>query len=531
MSRDGQDEFTYVWRIENILYNCVTATPSFVSPPLVPGFMKDNTWTLKLSLDVFIEMSLKPYKLIRCFVCSLQREKSDHSRRKFILNFEIAFLASNGIALDSINFEGEENAEDKEMLAVKRSKVLKKKDIYFPQGVFTIRCRIWRRQMNSISITNEIVTERISAVTRICIEWASFIRKFQKFSDSASDVKKLRVHIRDTGQPVLFLSVKIKNESCMEDKMSIKMIIYEGTKIDKFLCKIFLLDKEGNKFPCGMIDAFCTRLPVHDLNVPLFFSKKQLINRKGEFLPNDELSLQFEFCLANRMSFQGILQTEYNIHLILRMRSTEKDCPDTSGVLSEDLISMYNNNILCDTELKTKMKTFHVHRFVLCARSPVFRSMLTIDMKESKEKCIEIYDLDTESVEALLYFLYTGHIQNIEWETATKLYYAADKYDIPSLKIICTLHLQRELSISNAVIIFSLADLHQNLKLKTSAIDFISQHSEEIFDSDAWESVSNLNPKLAIQVMLLKYNKSDCFLGNVHETAVLDEDFAWENKY
>ncbi|GFY67210.1 hypothetical protein TNIN_432571 [Trichonephila inaurata madagascariensis] len=509
MSRDGQDEFIYVWRIENILYHCVAEFPSFISPPLVPGFMKGSSrWSLKLSLDVFIEKNLNPYELNRCIACSLQNEK-DVGRRNFTLNFEIAFLASNGIALDSVNFEEGNNTEDQKTLAVKRSKVLNKKDIYFPQGVFTIRCRIRKRQTNSISIANEIVSERITAVTRICIEWVSFIRKFQKFSDSASDVKTIRVHTKDKGQPSMFVCVKIRNESCLGDKMSIKMIIPERKKVDKFLCKIFLLDKEGNKFQCGIIDAFCARLSVPAFNVPLFFSKKQLIDRKMEFLPNDELSLQFEFCLANRMSFEGILKTEYNVHLILRMLSTGNDYPDASGALSEDLISMYSNKMLCDTELKTETKTFHAHRFVLCARSPVFRSMLTIDMKESKEKCIEIYDLDPEYVEALLHFLYTGHIQGVEWETATKLYYAADKYDIPSLKIICTLHLQRELSISNAVVIFALADLHQNLKLKTSAVDFISQHSKEIFDSDAWESVSSLNPKLAIQVMLLKYNKSD----------------------
>lgn len=502
MSIDAKDEFSYFWRIENFDYISTTERQTLVSPKFVPGTMQGTQWSLKLALNLPIDRSSQPVE--NHIACYLQRKLKDDGPENFTLNFEIAFLAWNGVVLGSTCVKKcemffKKNTRSSKMLAIKQSQVLKnKKEIYIPQGVFTIRCRMWGHQKNNFK------TERIWAVNRICIERVSFIRKFEEFG-VLWNLKSLRVHPRDKEKPMMLVGTMIEDGSCLEDKISVKMIVVERKFLNKFLCKVFLLDNEGNKIQCGIVDAHCDLDERIVLNVPLLFSRKQLIDRKSEFLPDDALSLQFEFCFSNGTFYEEVTKTEYDAHLIPREQiRNDLDAPET---LSADLISLYNDKILCDIELKTETKTFFAHKTVLCARSSVFRSMLTNGMRESRNKCIEIEDLKEETVDRMLHFLYTDSLEDVQWETAFNLYYAGEKYDIRLLKVICASFLKRKLSTSNAVNVLVLAEMHQDSNLKTSAVNFILLHDKEIFDSYAWEVLANSNPRLSVEVMLLRYNK------------------------
>ncbi|KAF8777718.1 Speckle-type POZ protein-like B like protein [Argiope bruennichi] len=86
---------------------------------------------------------------------------------------------------------------------------------------------------------------------------------------------------------------------------------------------------------------------------------------------------------------------------------------------------------------------------VLCARSPVFRSMLTTKMKEKIMERIQIDDLDDDTIDQFLRFLYTDDLKDLQWESAMKLYYAADKYQVQLLKYLCSSFLVARLDISN----------------------------------------------------------------------------------
>ncbi|GIY34637.1 hypothetical protein CEXT_475821 [Caerostris extrusa] len=62
----------------------------------------------------------------------------------------------------------------------------------------------------------------------------------------------------------------------------------------------------------------------------------------------------------------------------------------TASPLGEDLKILFDNQILCDVKLRTTTDTFHAHKIILSARSPVFRAMFTSDMKENVQQCVEI---------------------------------------------------------------------------------------------------------------------------------------------
>ncbi|GBN53737.1 hypothetical protein AVEN_40899-1 [Araneus ventricosus] len=110
-------------------------------------------------------------------------------------------------------------------------------------------------------------------------------------------------------------------------------------------------------------------------------------------------------------------------------------------------------------------------------------------MKEKNTDCIRVDDLEDDIVQQLLFFLYSDNIENLQWETAPQLYYAADKYDIGKLKELRSSFLVENLSTTNACELVLLADTHNDNDLKKSVEEFILAHEEEIFASKEWDIV------------------------------------------
>ncbi|KAG8171740.1 hypothetical protein JTE90_024824 [Oedothorax gibbosus] len=110
--------------------------------------------------------------------------------------------------------------------------------------------------------------------------------------------------------------------------------------------------------------------------------------------------------------------------------------------------------------------------------------MFENDMKEKKTGIIEIEDLEDDTVNKMLSYLYTNAIEELDSSTAQKLYYAADRYGIKALLRICSNHLMHNLDTSNVCEILVLADTHQDEELKSYAKDFILVHVQEVINSN-----------------------------------------------
>ncbi|CAL1279324.1 unnamed protein product [Larinioides sclopetarius] len=162
---------------------------------------------------------------------------------------------------------------------------------------------------------------------------------------------------------------------------------------------------------------------------------------------------------------------------------------------------------LIDVELKTETKTFPAHKVWLCAISFVFKTMLSSDMREKNSNIIPIDDLENDTVQQLLQFIYTDRLEDLCWDSATKLYYAGDKYQIERLKVICSSFLVNNVSPSSASELLILADKHSDSDLKEAVEDFILRHEEQVFELEEWHKLTETNSQLALKTMLLKYKK------------------------
>ncbi|GIY39913.1 TD and POZ domain-containing protein 5 [Caerostris extrusa] len=70
--------------------------------------------------------------------------------------------------------------------------------------------------------------------------------------------------------------------------------------------------------------------------------------------------------------------------------------------VNADLKSLFSEGTLSDMQIRTSTEMFPVHSQILGARSPVFRAMFSTDMKERTKECVDITDLDSETVRRMI---------------------------------------------------------------------------------------------------------------------------------
>ena len=80
------------------------------------------------------------------------------------------------------------------------------------------------------------------------------------------------------------------------------------------------------------------------------------------------------------------------------------------GTLLRGLDELRKSGVLCDIKLIVESKEFDAHKSVLASCSTYFRVMFTTSMIEKEKDQIEIKDISTEGLDAVLKFIYTNTI-------------------------------------------------------------------------------------------------------------------------
>ncbi|CAK9148900.1 unnamed protein product [Ilex paraguariensis] len=145
------------------------------------------------------------------------------------------------------------------------------------------------------------------------------------------------------------------------------------------------------------------------------------------------------------------------------------------------LSRMLSEGIHTDIVINASNGSIGAHRAILAARSPVFRSMFSHDLKEKELSTINIADMSIESCQAFLNYIY-GNIQNEDFLThRLALLQAADKYDISDLKEACHESLLEDIDTKNVLERLQNASLYQLPNLKTSCMRYLVKFGK-IFD-------------------------------------------------
>lgn len=134
---------------------------------------------------------------------------------------------------------------------------------------------------------------------------------------------------------------------------------------------------------------------------------------------------------------------------------------------------MLSESIHTDITICASNGSIGAHRAVLAARSPVFHSMFSHDLKEKEMSAINISDMPIEACQAFLNYIYSN-IQYDDFLThRLDLLRAADKYDISDLKDACQESLLEDIDTKNVLERLQSASMYRLPKLKVCCLQYL----------------------------------------------------------
>jgi hypothetical protein len=240
---------------------------------------------------------------------------------------------------------------------------------------------------------------------------------------------------------------------------------------------------------CSSQGVGCLRGSMSSMyNTITFGSFKWKIDNKliGKYVLNSLLSQVSETKSANLrqlllpLSKDGSLEITCNVSIIGRRIANQKSGQDPKifrdclNVLSCDMSKLLTDDELSDVTFVVEDREIKVHKLILAARSQVFRTMLSVDMKEKNENRVILPNVAFDAVKEFLKFLYSAKV-NVSAH-AKDLLILAEMYEINDLKEICEVTLLSQINKENALDILFLTNLH-NCKqvLKVKAFEVIAK--------------------------------------------------------
>jgi speckle-type POZ protein len=157
-----------------------------------------------------------------------------------------------------------------------------------------------------------------------------------------------------------------------------------------------------------------------------------------------------------------------------------------------------------DVEFLVGGETFAAHRLVLAVRSPVFVAEHFGPMKEgvNVNDVVEINDMDAQVFKALLNFIYTDTLLEMDQEEdatmAQHLLVAADKYGLERLKVKCEERLSNHIDADSVATLLVLTDKHNCRGLNKACIEFFSSPTAlaKIIETDEFQYLTQSHPNI-----------------------------------
>ncbi|KAL5547390.1 hypothetical protein UlMin_007077 [Ulmus minor] len=182
--------------------------------------------------------------------------------------------------------------------------------------------------------------------------------------------------------------------------------------------------------------------------------------------------------------------------------------------IGEHIGMLLENEEGSDVTFNVSGVKFHAHKLVMAARSPVFERDFFDGMEEDDQEIV-ITDIEPNVFKALLHFVYKDTLmEDVELpdsssssmpsssETLTgKLLAAAEKYDLPRLKLMCESVLCKDISVSSVANILALADRYNAMDLKSICLKFAAENLLAVMETDGFEFLKENCPLLQSEIL------------------------------
>eukprot|EP00611_Tribonema_gayanum_P012067 TRINITY_DN2257_c0_g2_i7.p1 TRINITY_DN2257_c0_g2~~TRINITY_DN2257_c0_g2_i7.p1 ORF type:complete len:623 (+),score=204.48 TRINITY_DN2257_c0_g2_i7:1975-3843(+) len=125
----------------------------------------------------------------------------------------------------------------------------------------------------------------------------------------------------------------------------------------------------------------------------------------------------------------------------------------------ERIAELYDKQVLCDVVLKVRGVEFRAHKSVLMGYRSFLGSLMSTDMREGRQSCIELGDTETdpELFRCLLDYMY-GKTLNVELSNVARLLQVANQYQVVGLRQQLSEILMSHLNVTNSVQMYMVAE-------------------------------------------------------------------------
>lgn len=163
-----------------------------------------------------------------------------------------------------------------------------------------------------------------------------------------------------------------------------------------------------------------------------------------------------------------------------------------------------------DVILSMKGRKFWVHKDILKAHSPAFKSLFDKELSEHDKDTIECPDYDPEAFKQLLLFLYYGKFPELSDRRVYDLFLVANFYGVQELREKCLEFIIKNISMDTFYDVLYLSVRCSDPKIVNHVNNFISAHTMEIISNERWLAFLRDYPLEAneLYVKALKNNAS-----------------------
>ncbi|TVU50165.1 hypothetical protein EJB05_01525, partial [Eragrostis curvula] len=250
---------------------------------------------------------------------------------------------------------------------------------------------------------------------------------------------------------------------------------------DMALELVFLSEASGNHVTANLS---CRLLDTRGIHQP---SAEKISPTKSFLRPSDSsgkfpIMSRYDAHLSGYLNHNGSVTMECSITVF----KEQVDNPMPSSNLQKDLCELLRSGCGADVTFVVSGESFAAHKNVMAARSPVFMAEFFGEMKEKTSPCIEIREMEAAVFKAMLQFMYTDMMPELDekQDTATTmaqhLLVAADRYGLDRLKVMCECRLTNSIDARTVATTLALAERHGCSQLKAKCIEFIVGASPEI---------------------------------------------------
>ena len=188
--------------------------------------------------------------------------------------------------------------------------------------------------------------------------------------------------------------------------------------------------------------------------------------------------------------------------------SSNEPPPPTNFSLNRLMEEARQNNLFTDVTLVADGKEFKAHKVVLASQSQFFKTRFSGRWVSPRADGtngdrVEMTDVPVVIMEAILSYVYTGKVADIE-KIAEQLLPPAEEYGLVGLQKMCEEHLIQSLTTKTVINTLIHASAHNAPYLKKACIEFVVHNTAAVRQSEGWDKLKKDQTHRDLWVELLE---------------------------